>query len=75
MQFLSTFESEQDTDIDFNIADDIDLTVYTSIFTIENLDSNSETLQALVLFGGYAAFSLLKNYLEAKVCALIVLQN
>ena len=27
-QFLSTFESEQDTDIDSNTADDIDLTLH-----------------------------------------------
>ena len=27
MQFLSTFESEQDTDIDSNTADDIDLRI------------------------------------------------
>ena len=61
MQFLNKFESEQGTDIDSNTADDIDLTLYTSIFTIENLDPNSETRQALAFIGSYAAFSLLKK--------------
>ena len=75
MEFLSTFEFEQDTNLDSNTADDIDLTLYTSIFTIEELDPNSETRQALAFIGGYAAFSLLKNYLRrGKICALIVLQ-
>ena len=66
MPFLSTFESEQDTDLDSNTADDIDLTLYTSIFTIENLDPNSETRQALAFIGGYAAFSLLKELSRGK---------
>ena len=55
MQFLSSFESEQYTDLDSNTAD-IDLTLYTSISTIENLDPNSESRQALAFIGGYAAF-------------------
>ena len=55
MQFLSSFESEQYTDLDSNTAD-IDLTLHTSISTIENLDPNSESRQALAFIGGYAAF-------------------
>ena len=66
MQFLSTFESEQDTDIDSNTDDNIDLTLHISIFTIENLDPNSETRQALAFIGGYAAFSILKNLSRGK---------
>ena len=56
MQFLSTFESEQDTDLDYNTADDINFTLYTSIFTIENLNPKSETRQTLAFIGGYSAF-------------------
>ena len=42
MHFLSTFESEQETDLDSNTGDDIDLTHYNSIFTIENVNPNSK---------------------------------
>ena len=77
MQFLITFESEQDTDIDSNTADDI--TLYTSIFTIENLDPNSETRQALAFIGGYAAFSLLKKQSRGKSlgldCTSVLIQD
>ena len=69
MQFLSKFENEQDTDLNSNTTDDIDLTLYTSMFTIENLDPNSETRQALAFIGGYEAFSLLKKQSRGKsVC-------
>ena len=79
LQFLSTFESEQDTDLDSNTADDIDLTLYTSISTIENLDPNSETRQALAFIGGYAAFSLLKKLSRGKSlcldCTSVLIQD
>ena len=79
IQFLSTFESEQDTDIDSNTADDIDLTLYTSIFTIENLDPNSESCQALAFIVGYAAFSLLKKLSRGKSlcldCTSVLIQD
>ena len=68
MKFLSTFENGQDTDLDSNLADDIDLTLYTSIFTIENLDPNSETRQAFAFIGGYAAFSLLTKLSGKSLC-------
>ena len=72
MQFLCTFESEQNTELDSNKANDIELTLYTSISTIENINPDSETCQASAFINGYAAFSLLKK--SAKVCALIVVQ-
>ena len=50
MHFLSTFESEQETDLDSNTGDDIDLTHYSSILTIENVNPNSETRQALAIY-------------------------
>ena len=79
MQFFSTFESEQDTDLDSITADDIDLTLYTSVFTIENLDLNSETCQGLAFIGDYAAFSLLKKLSRGKSlcldCTSVLIQD
>lgn len=68
MHFLSTcaFESELYTDLDSNTAD-TDLTLYTSIFTIENIHPNSEARQALAFIVGYATFSLLKKLSREKV--------
>ena len=66
MHFLSTFESEQETDLDSNTGDDIDLTHYSSILTIENVNPNSETRQALAFIGSYAAFSLMKRLSRSR---------
>ena len=80
MHFLSTFESElQETDLDSNTGDDIDLTHYNSIFTIENVNPNSETRQALAFIGGYAAFSLMKILSRSRSlchdCTLTLIQD
>ena len=56
--------------VDSNRADDIDLTLYSSIFTIENLVPNSETRQVLAFIGGDAAFSLLKKLSKGKSLCL-----
>ena len=65
MQFL-TFETEQVTELGHNPADNIDITLYISVFTIESEDPNSETRQALAFIGGYAAFSLLKRLAKGR---------
>ena len=66
MHFLSTFESEQETDLDSNTGDDIDLTHYNSIFTIENANPNSGMRHALAFIGVYAAFSLMKRLSRSR---------
>ena len=53
-QFLTTFESEPETDQDYETADNVDLTLYTSVFTNESITPSSETRQALAFIGGYA---------------------
>ena len=58
MQFLSTFETEQETDLGHDPADNIDITLYISMFTIESENSNSETRQTLRFIGDYAALYL-----------------
>ena len=79
MHFLSTFESEQETDLDSNTGDDIDLTHYNSIFTIENVNPNSDSRQALAFIGGYAAFSLMKRLSRSRSlchdCTLTLIQD
>ena len=79
MHFLSKFESEQETDLDSNTGDDIDLTHYNSIFTIENVNPNSEMRQALAFIGDYAAFSLMKRLSRSRSlchdCTLTLIQD
>ena len=76
MEFLNTFSSK---DSDSSRLDNNDLTLYSCVFSSENIDWNTDTKQALAFITGYASFSLLRKLSKASdiclECTLLLTKN